>query len=421
MSAVIAQQGPQGIVEDRARISSLFLFHTPSNVGYAIGLAEALFFQIGLEMAGGDASLVHCGFRSLEGGRPRSLPNDFKNIIACDYINQNRGNVQLLAEYVKQNRIDLVVMYDAQPTGPLFKALREAGARAIISYWGATISSMMPGWKLALKKLELALSRSKVDGLIFQSQAMADFGLYGRGVPSHMIDIVYTGPDLTVFKPERSDYVYEAMDWPRDRKVFVYSGHMEPRKGVKTLIEAAIELLHGRQRSDACFLLCGNKGDESLPYERMYAGLGIDRLIKFGGYRTDMPKIYASCFCGVIPSSGWDSFPRSPLEMGASGLPVIASGLGGLPEAVQDGRTGLLFRPGITAELVSCIEKLLDNPDLASKYGAQGRQRCEKELNVENQKRRLREVFLRRLGLPVPPDSTRPKAENEVLGRAGSF
>jgi glycosyltransferase involved in cell wall biosynthesis len=406
---------PQG-----ARITSLFLFHTPSNVGYAIGPAEALFFQVGLELAQGDESMVHCGFRSLDGGHPRSLPNEFRNIIACDYIHQNSANVRFLSDYVKQKRIQLVVMYDAQPTGPLFRALHKAGARAIISYWGATISSMMPPWKLGLRKLGLALSRSKVDGLIFQSQAMADLALYGRGVLPHMVDIVYTGPDLTIFKPERSDYVYEVTGWPRDRKVFVYSGHMEPRKGVKTLIEAAIELLHGRARSDACFLLCGNKGDESLPYEQMYAGLGIDSLIKFGGYRADMPKIYPSCFCGVIPTSGWDSFPRSPLEMAASGLPVIASTVGGLPEAVQDGRTGLLFSHGVTSELVSCIERLLDNPGLAVKYGAQGRQRCEKELNIENQKRQLREVFLKRLGLCAFSNPMRTGAEADVRGRTGS-
>jgi hypothetical protein len=47
---------------------------------------------------------------------------------------------------------------------------------------------------------------------------------------------------------------------------------MESRKGVSTLVEAAIELLLRRKRQDVCFLLCGNKGGESKQYERMYAG-----------------------------------------------------------------------------------------------------------------------------------------------------
>jgi len=407
-------------VSERSRISSLFLFHTPSNVGYAIAPAEALFFDVGLELAGGDSSQVYFGFKSLEGGHPRSLPANFKNLIAYDYFNRDSRSMRRLADYAKENRIRLVTMYDAQPVDPLFKFLHEAGVRAIISYWGATISSRMPLWKTALKRLQIVLSASKLDGLIFQSKAMADLAIYGRGVPSHMIDIVYTGVDISVFKPERSDYVYDAMNLPRDKKVFVYSGHMEARKGVRTLIEAAIEVLDHRKRHDVCFLLCGNKQDESKQYEQMYAGLGIDSLIKFGGYRSDMPRIYPSCFCGVIPTSGWDSFPRSPIEMAASGLPVIASRLGGLPEAVQNRRTGLLFEPGMTAELVACIETLLEKPELAAEYGARGRERCEKELNLENQKRHLREVFLKRLGAAVSPGSAEAEARNARGGSAAS-
>jgi glycosyltransferase involved in cell wall biosynthesis len=379
----------------------LFLFHTDSNVGYAIEPAEALFYEIGLEIAGSDPSKVHFGFQNLD-GHPRGLPSSFKNLIAYDYYKPDPHNIRWLADYVKQHQIGFVVIYDIQPVDRLFKPLHKAGVRAIVSYWGAPISSRMPRWKLALKRLEVALSRSKVDGLIFQSKAMADFAIYGRGAPPEMIDIVYTGPDISVFKPASSVYVYEALDLPRDRKVVVYAGHMEPRKGVRTLIEAAIELLHHRKRQDVCFLLLGNKGDESKQYEQLYGGLGIDGLIRFGGYRPDVAKIYPSCFCGVIPTSGWDSFPRSPLEMAASGLPVIAARLHGLPESVLDRQTGLLFEPGNAGELANRIETLLDQPELAAEYGGRGRERCEKELNRDNQRRRLREVFLKRLGFAVP-------------------
>ena len=260
----------------------------------------------------------------------------------------------------------------------------------------------MPSWKLALKKLQIAVSLSRVDGLVFQSKAMADFAIYGRGVPPHMLDLVYTGVDISLFQPARSAYVHEALGLPRDKRVVIYAGHMEPRKGVKTLIEAAIELLHRRKRREVFFLICGNKGDESKPYEQMYAGLGIDGLIRFGGYRSDLAKIYASCFCGVIPSTGWDSFPRAPLEMAACGLPVVASRLHGLPESVLDRQTGLLFEPGNSGELADCIERLIDQPELAAEYGRRGRERCEKELNRENQMRRLCAVFLKRLGIVAP-------------------
>jgi glycosyltransferase involved in cell wall biosynthesis len=379
--------------------SSLFLFHTHSNIGYAIAPLESLFYEIGLEIAAGDKSRVHFGYRGLDNGHPRSLPAEFTNLIAYDYFNRDPLNIQHLAEYVRHNEIRLVVLFDMQPVDPLFRALHKAGAKAIIGYWGAPISSPMPTWKLLLKKLQVASSRSKADALIFESRAMADLAIHGRGVPKQMIDIVHLGVDSSAFRSDRSRYVYETLGLPHDKKIIIYAGHMEPRKGVQTLVEAAIELLHRRHRHDLCFLLCGNKAAESSAYERLYSGLGIDGLIRFGGYRSDLPQIYPSCFCGVIPSSGWDSFPRTSLEMAASGLPVIASHLHGLPEAVLDHKTGLLFEPGDPQALADCIEELLNHPEKAAGYGRRGRERCERELTIDNQRAQLRAVFLKRLGI----------------------
>jgi glycosyltransferase involved in cell wall biosynthesis len=117
----------------------------------------------------------------------------------------------------------------------------------------------------------------------------------------------------------------------------------------------------------------------------MYAGLGIEEMIRFGGYRSDLPEIYRGCLCGVIPSTGWDSFPRTSLEMAASGLPIIAARTGGLPEAVLHDRTGLIYEPGNVRELADSIEMLLDKPEIAARYSRAGRQRCEKEFSLEVQ------------------------------------
>jgi glycosyltransferase involved in cell wall biosynthesis len=385
-------------VMDQVPTSSLFLFHTSSNVGYAIQPLEALFYKLALEFAGGDPRLVHFGYRSFERGRPNALPDGFGNLITFDLINPGNDGIRHLARYAKQNKIKLVVTFDVQPVSPFFQPLRQAGVRTIVSYWGAPISSRMPFWKLALKRLEVAVSRSKLDGLIFESQAMADLAIYGRGVPRRLIDVVPLGVDTELFKPAPSDYVYRTLGMPRDRKAVIYSGHMEPRKGVRSLVEAAVELLARRRRADVCFLICGNSADQSKEYERMYAGMGLDNLIRFGGYRSDLREMYPSCFCGVIPSTGWDSFPRTSVEMAASGLPVVASRLQGLPEAVLDEETGLLFDPGNSRALADCLERLLDQPGYAARLGRAGRKRCECELNIQVQQQRLRAVLLKRLG-----------------------
>jgi glycosyltransferase involved in cell wall biosynthesis len=389
-------------VPDRA-VSSLVVLHFGSNVGYAIAELERMFFRICVDLAGGDAGRVHFGYPDFAKGHPRTLPDSFRNLVEFDYRDRSPQSGERLAQYVREHRIEFALFFDVQPIHPVFGRIRAEGIRTILSYWGAPIASPQPSWKLLLKRLEVSTSRSRLDGLIFESRAMADLAVNGRGVPESMIDIVPLGVDLDLFKAGATDYVYQACGFPREKKVVIYAGHVDERKGIRTLVEAAIELLHRRQRQDVLFLVCGNKGDESKPYEALYDGLGIGESIVFGGYRADLPLLYPSCLCGVIPSSGWDSFPRTAVEMAASGIPVVASRLQGLPEAVLEGQTGLLFTPGDAQGLAGCLERLLDDPEQARALGQAGRRRCERELNLAVQRRRLTEVALRRIGTQAIP------------------
>lgn len=383
-------------------ISSLFLIPFGTNVGYAISSLETLFYQAGVELAQGDQSRVHFAYQGFQKGRPKSLPATFSNLLEVNYSEgrsqaATNESISLVADYVRRHDIHFVMFFDIQPIHPIFRALRKSGVSSIVSYWGAPMSSLMPPWKLMLKRLEVMMSTSRLDGLIFESHAMAKLATHGRGVPHGIIDVVPLGIDVDAFKPQSSSYVYTIMPFPSNRRVIVYSGHMERRKGVHVLVEAAKELLLQRRREDVCFLLCGNAEGESFEYEQMYEGLGIDEFIKFGGYRPDLAQIYPSCFCGVIPSSGWDSFPRTALEMAASGLPVIGSRLGGLPEAIVESETGLLFDSGDVGQLADRIEILLNNPGLAEEYGRKGRERCVRELNLKNQFDRLMAAFRRHI------------------------
>ncbi len=378
-------------------ISTLAILRWPSNVGYAIAPLERLFVEAGLALAGGDAGRVHMAYSSLSGGPPTSMPPGFANVSELDLNDTSTNQLARVEETIRGWGIDLVITFDMQPEHPVYRVMRRAGVSTIVSYWGAPMSSMMPRWKLALKRLQLAVSQSRLDGLIFESRAMADFATGGRGVPERMIDIVPLGVDIDRFGPARSDYLYNAFDIPRDRRVAVFAGHCTPRKGIQTLIEAAVILLAERRRRDVFFLICGNTPEQAEPFEAMYRGRGIEEFIRFAGYRRDMIPIYQSAFCGVIPSSGWDSFPRSAIEMASTGLPVVASRLQGLKEAVLDQETGVLFETGNAGALADAIAGLLDRPDKAAEFGRAGRARCERELNLATQKQRFLNALVRHL------------------------
>lgn len=377
--------------------ASLFLFHVGTNAGYAITHCERLFHAVGRELANGNPDLVHFGYKSLEGGPPTFLPAGFRNVVAFDFADLSVANLARIGDYVKAHGIELAVIFDIQPLHPLFGVLKAAGVQSSLAYWGAPVSSLMPGWKLLLKRIQVALSRSKADGMIFESQAMADTALFGRGIPATEVDVVPLGVDTERWQPGASGHVHAVLNFPPDRKVIVYAGHMEARKGVRVLVEAAMELLMVRKRTDVCFLMCGNIRDQSAPFEALYAGSGVESLIRFGGYRSDLPLIYQGCYCGVIPSTGWDSYTFTSLEMASCGLPVVVSKLQGLAEAVQDGITGLHFRPGDVGALADTLERLLDDRGLRDRLGSAGRDRCVRELSLEAQQRRLLSVCRKRL------------------------
>lgn len=393
----------------RGAVSTLVLMKWPTDAGYAITALERLFFDTGVALAHGDSSRVHFAFTDVSPGPPASLPAGFPNVSQVNINDASAATLDRVGRTVTDHGVDFVLTFDMQPVHPMYRVIRRAGAQAIVSYWGAPISGPSPAWKLALKRAQVQLSRSKVDGLIFESQAMADLAIRGRGVPPSMIDVIPLGVDIETWRPADSTHVHTALGIPPEKKVFVFSGHCTPRKGIGTLIEGAIELLAKRRRRDLCILVCGNRGEESRPYEAMYAGLGIDDSIRFAGYRTDLLPIFQSAFCGVIPSSGWDSFTLSSVEMAATGLPVIASRLQGLAEAVRDGETGLLFEPGNPRALADCVEALADDPARARALGRAGRARAERELSLAVQRQRLLDAVRRRLpaSLRATPDHAR--------------
>jgi len=362
-----------------------------SKTGFAIAPLEKLFLEIGAIITG-SLSSVHFSYSSLDEGVPSALPENFANVITFDPKDLDPSRLRKVAEYVAQKNIDLVIFLDMQPSHPILKYLRKAGVKTAISYWGAPISSIMPWWKLLIKRALLRLDRHKLNLLIFESHAMAKFAILGRGVSARSVEIVPLGIDTTIFHPKKNGYLQTSLKIPSDKKVIFYSGHMEHRKGVAVLINAAVTLLTERNRKDLFFLICGNRPGEETVFRSLYEGRGIDESISFAGYRNDIPDIIPECLCGVIPSIGWDSFPRTALEIQASGIPIIGSRLDGIPETMVDGETGYLFEPGNSSALADIISKLADDESLTKKLGGNARRRIESELSITAQRNRLLQV-----------------------------
>lgn len=372
----------------------LISFQFPANTGFAIEPLEMAFFEA-ISSVIDDNTSIHLSYTGYPHGPPRWLQNERPPLVLMNYGSPaNKGKAEL-AEYIRREDIGYVFAFDMPVDAPVCRVLRTAGVDKIISYWGAPMSSLNSGLKLLSKQLQVALLRNRPDHFIFESYGMQKTATHGRGIRSRDTSVVRLGISVEDYssQPDRS-YVFRHFSIPGNRHVFFYAGHMEARKGVDVIIRAATDLVNTRGRSDVHFLLCGNRKGEEEAFFPLFRDTRAEDHITFAGYREDIPHILPGCYAGVIASTGWDSFPRTSLEMAAAGLPLLVSDLLGLNETVVDQLTGRLFPPGDHSELADQIEFLIKNPRIRNEYGENGFQRVRREFSIEKQIQSLREIIL---------------------------
>lgn len=118
------------------------------------------------------------------------------------------------------------------------------------------------------------------------------------------------------------------------------------------------------------------------PVRRLAAELGISDRVSFLGVRRDVEVLLAQGQIFAL-ASDWEGLPLSLLEAMRAGLPVIASNVGGVPEAVADGETGFLIPKGDVETLRDRLVRLIQDPELRMRMGAAGRARYEAHFTLE--------------------------------------
>jgi glycosyltransferase involved in cell wall biosynthesis len=157
----------------------------------------------------------------------------------------------------------------------------------------------------------------------------------------------------------------------------------EPRKGLVHLVRSLPLILAEVPR--ARLLVVGDgAGTHALALRSVAARLGVAASIVWAGQRTDVPEILAALDVFALPSVA-EALARSALEAMASGLPVVATSVGGMPEAVRDGVTGLLVPPADSKALATAIVCLLRDPGLRRSLGDRARREVRERFSLDAQ------------------------------------
>jgi len=166
---------------------------------------------------------------------------------------------------------------------------------------------------------------------------------------------------------------------PRDRLVVLTVGRLHPRKGQLETLKA-LQVLAPEVRSTLEYWVVGGRSKSNYEEQlRELAALTPDLTVRFFGNVPDeeLSEIYeqADIFAmtSVNHGSSVEGFGLVYLEAAAHGLPIIAHDVGGVSEAVDDGKTGLLIRPDRPAALAAAFERLIHDPALRQSFGRAGR------------------------------------------------
>ncbi|NOR22453.1 MAG: glycosyltransferase, partial [Candidatus Aminicenantes bacterium] len=222
-----------------------------------------------------------------------------------------------------------------------------------------------------------------VDAIIAISEGVKKVLVEG-GVDPENVEVISSGIDFSSFEEDSvaltsKDYLHREFSLAVDDYLVGIVAHLADHKGHQYLIQATKIL---KQQAPKIKTIIVGEGPLSMELDRQAKELDVEDIIFFLGFRKDIPKILSSLDLFVL-SSHLEGMGSSILDAMASRLPVVATKVGGIPEVVIHGETGLLVPPRNPSALARAILMLYSNKTLASRLGQKGYELVHRKFSAE--------------------------------------
>ncbi len=262
------------------------------------------------------------------------------------------------------------------------------GTAALLARVAAVSTIHGKHWIADRKRRALAyrvLRRAGVP-VVAVSEDLARFLSEGLGIERGQIQLVRNGIAI----PAESGAVdraeaRRAIGLPMEGPLLVAVGNLYPVKDHATLLRALALLPEAR-------VAIAGRGDEEPNLRSLAAELGIEPRVHLLGLRSDVDRLLCAADIFVQPSRS-EGLPLAVLEAMAAGLPVVATRVGGMGEAVVDGETGILVEPAQPEALARALQTLVADRDRREQMGIAAGQRARAEFSVESMARRYVSVY----------------------------
>jgi glycosyltransferase involved in cell wall biosynthesis len=285
--------------------------------------------------------------------------------------------VARLAAWIRREGVRLVHAQDFYTNLLAVPAARLAGARVIVSrldlaHWHGPSRRRALAWACRLA------DRVQVNALAIQRQLVTE-----ERLPAERIALVPNGIDLAGFDARAREPLAAPLLVPEGARVVTIVANLNPVKGQEAAIDA-VALLAARF-PDLHLVLVGEGERRPLLAARAAARDVGDR-VHLLGHRTDVAAVLRASDA-LVSTSHAEGLSNSIIEGMAARLPVVSTAVGGSPELVVDGKTGLLVPPRAPEALARALAQVLADADLARRLGNAARRFVAQELSVERMAR----------------------------------
>ena len=286
--------------------------------------------------------------------------------------------VRHLATFLKKQNVSLVHAHQCDPF--LYSALtRLFGVKSpiLLTEHGRLQPDVRKWKRVVLNRLLLR----RTDIIVGVGRCLNQPLVENEGFPPDRIGVIYNGRDLERFQfneAVRSE-VRQSLGYSDQHFLVMHVARLSPEKDHAVGIRAIGRL--ASRRPSVRQVIVGD-GPERSRIEALVADLGLQDRVTLLGARHDVERLLSAADLLVLTSLN-EAIPLTLIEAMAAGLPCVASRVGGVPEVIVDGESGLLAEAQNDGQFAACIETLITSPEMRRKMGRAARQRAEELFDKE--------------------------------------
>jgi glycosyltransferase involved in cell wall biosynthesis len=247
---------------------------------------------------------------------------------------------------------------------------------ALTAAWLARAHRSIP--VIVSRRVELPLSSDALSQARYRATrrvvAVSDFvkeSVLASGLPADLVDVIYVGVEVPPrIAPEERERARRRFGIPAESICLGNVAALVPEKGHVLLLRALAQL---RAQFPQCLVLLAGDGRERGSLQALARELQLEAIVKFAGFVPDVESVYAATDIFVFPSHQ-EPLAVAMLSAMAYGLPLVAFARGGNPEAVEDGKNGLLVKELHASALAEAIARLAADRDEAHRLGEAARE-----------------------------------------------